>query len=422
MRILQIHKYFSKEKGGGSVTAFFEAIQLLKKRGHEVIIFSMEDETNESSETSEFFAQHFDINETSGFWEKLKLLPKIIYNREAQRKLEMLLEKEKPDVAHLHNIYHYLTPAIIHTLKKHKIPVVFKLSDYKAICPNYKLFVNGDVCEKCKKHKYYNCFFNKCIKNSFSASFVGMIESYVHWFLGSYKKIDYFFAPSEFMKKKCVDFGVEDDRIKILRNVINVENFDLEQNFIEEDYVLSYGRISEEKGLDYLIMVFKEIVDENPEIQTKLLIAGRGPQQDDLKDFARNLGILENRVVFAGFKQGADLQALIRKSKGVVVPSIWYDNSPLVISESQLLGKPIIVSDRGGSREMILENESGFVYSAENVIDLKQNILKLLQLSSEERKKMGLKGRENILKINSEDGYYSKLMEFYQQAINKNKC
>jgi glycosyltransferase involved in cell wall biosynthesis len=419
MKILQVHKYFSKENGGGSVTAFFETIQLLEKNGHEVVVFSMEDEKNEPSESSEFFAEHFDINEVKGLWNKIKLIPKVIWNCEAQEKLEKLLAVEKPDIAHVHNIYHYLTPAILHTLKKYKIPIVFKLSDYKAICPNYKLFINGSVCEKCKGHKYYNCFFNVCLKRSYLASFIGMIEAYVHWIKGSYEKIDYFLAPSEFMKEKCVDFGIEEDRIRILRNVINVENFNLEQEFIEEDYFLSLGRVSEEKGIDYLILAFKEFVDENPEMKTMLMIIGKGPQRDALKDLVRELGGLDTRVVFPGFIRGEERDDLIRKSKGVVISSVWYDNSPLVISEAQLLGKPVIVSDRGGSQEMILENESGFIYPAQSIEELKKTIVKLLVLSLDKRKEMGIKGRENILKINSEEEYYSKLMEFYQQAIDK---
>ncbi|MDA3815641.1 MAG: glycosyltransferase family 4 protein, partial [Patescibacteria group bacterium] len=317
-------------------------------------------------------------------------------------------------------IYHYLTPAIIHTLEKHKIPIVFKLSDYKVICPNYKLFIKGNVCEKCKGHKYYNCFLNTCMKSSILSSFVGMLEAYTHQFLKSYKKVDYFFAPSEFMKKKCVEFGIPKEKIKILRNVINLENFDLSQEFIEEDYILSYGRISEEKGIDYLIMAFSSFIDKNPEAKTKLLIAGKGPQRDALKDLARELGILDSRIIFVGFKKGEELQTLIIKSIGVIVPSIWYDNSPLIISESQLLGKPVIVSDRGGSKEMILENDSGFIYPAQSIESLESSILKLLNLNPEERKKMGEKGKGNILKINSEENYYSKLMEFYQQAIEKN--
>ena len=420
MTILQIHKYFSRERGGGSVTAFFETVQLLKKKKQKVMIFSMKDETNEFSEYEEFFAEHFDINEAKNFWQKIKLVPRIIYNREAQKKLEKLLEKEKPDVAHVHNISHYLTPAIIHTLKKHKIPIVFKLSDYKAICPNYKLFNKGKICEKCKKHQYVNCFLNNCIKNNFFASFIGMIEAYAHWFLGSYKKIDFFLAPSEFMKNKCVDFGIPEEKIKILRNVINIENFNFESDFVEDDYLLNYGRISEEKGIGYLIKAFKELVENNSEIKTKLFIAGKGPEEKELKKLVKSFN-LEKRIIFKGFQKGNNLQDLIRRSKGVIVSSVWYDNSPLVISESQLLRKPVIISDRGGSKEMILENESGFVYSAENIGELEKKMLELLLLSSDKRKEMGELGRKNIMKINNEDFYYSQLMKFYQEALNKNK-
>ncbi|MCK5080882.1 MAG: glycosyltransferase, partial [Candidatus Moranbacteria bacterium] len=416
--ILQIHKYFSKERGGGSVTAFFETKKLLEGKGHQVIVFSMDDPRNEKSVYSKYFIKHFDINKAVGFFGRLRWAFKSIYNFEAQRKLEELIKAEKPEVAHIHNIYHYLTPAIFRTLKKNNIPMVFKLSDYKAICPNYKLFNKGQICEKCKGGKYYNCFLNKCFKNSWLVSWIAMKEAYLHKFLRSYQKIDYFLAPSQFMKKKCVEFGILAEKIKILRNVVDVEDFSEKENSVEENYFLYYGRISEEKGIVNLIKAVDFLKNKNLLRNNKLKIAGKGPQEANLKKIVSQLG-LKTEVEFLGFKKGRELKVVIRKAKFTVLPSVWYDNSPLVISEAQLLGRPVIISDVGGSEEMIENNKTGMVFEASDVNDLALKIKKMLEFKKEVRLKMGAEGRKNIIKLNNSERYYKKLMAIYKELIQK---
>lgn len=418
MRILQIHKYFSKDRGGGSVTAFFETKKLLEEKGHQVIVFSMDDPQNEKSVYSKYFIKHFDINKAVSLFGHLGWAFKSIYNFEAQKKLEELIKAEKPEVAHIHNVYHYLTPAIFHTLRKYNIPMVFKLSDYKVICPNYKLFNKGQICEKCKGGKYYNCFFNKCLKDSWLISWIAMKEAYLHRFLKSYQKINYFLAPSQFMKKKCVEFGVSAEKIKILRNVVDIENFPTREQPTEKNYFLYYGRVSEEKGLVDLIKAVEKLKKENSLGENRLRIVGKGPEEVVLKKLVSELGLGEE-IKFEGFRRGRELTSLIEKTKFVVLPSVWYDNSPLVISEAQLLHKPVVISDAGGSKEMIIDKKTGVVFKAGDIIDLASKIKKMLKLSKEARFKMGVEGRKNIAEINNKENYYKKLISIYKELIFK---
>lgn len=415
MKILQIHKYYTKNRGAGSVTAFFETIKLLKRKGHKVIIFSMNDPDNYPTKYQKYFTEHFDLNVIS-FWKKVWLIPKTIFNREAQRNLEQLIKDEKPDVAHIHNIYHYLTPSIFHTLKKMKVPMVFKLSDYKAICPNKFLFNQGKICEKCKGGKYYWCFLNRCIKNSWAFSFVGMIEAYVHRWLKSYEKIDLFLAPSEFMKRKCIEFGIPENKIKILRNVMNPDSFKKPANFREENHFLYVGRISQEKGIDQAIKAVKVLSKRGILGQSKFYIMGKGDDEGRLQNLVNRLG-LKKQVDFLGFMTGAKRDEIITNSKFMIVPSIWYDNSPTVISEAGMLGKPVIVSDLGGSPEMVIDEETGFVCDAMNVGELATVIHRMLNLGKEKRERMGQQGREFIGKINNEGEYYEKLMRYYKGLL-----
>jgi glycosyltransferase involved in cell wall biosynthesis len=281
------------------------------------------------------------------------------------------------------------------------------------ICPNYKLFNKGEICQKCKGGKYYHCFLGKCLKNSWGISFVAMAEAYIHKFLRSYEKVDCFLAPSRFMKDKCVEFGVPESKIKVLRNVLNMEEFRENKEFKEEEYFVYFGRISEEKGLKDLLQAIWKIKEKGRLGKNRLRIIGKGPQEDELARLIKKLH-LEGEVSLEGFKKGEDLRNIIRKSKFTVLPSVWYDNSPMAVSEAQMLGKPVIVSDLGGTPEMVKDERTGFIFKARNVDDLADKISKMLQLSQKQRKDMGEVGRENIQEINNEDNYYNELVNIYK--------
>jgi glycosyltransferase involved in cell wall biosynthesis len=418
MKILQIHKYFSKKRGGGSVSAFFETKALLEKRGHEVVVFSMHDQENEPSAYSEHFAEHFDIEKAKGFTDKVRLAPKVVYNREAQKKLEALIQQERPEIAHVHNIYHYLTPAILHTLKRYNIPIVFKLSDYKVVCPNYKLYTKSDICTRCRGGKYYNVFFQRCLKDSSSASFLAMVEAYVHKYLKSYNLVDRFLAPSEFMIDTCASFSIPREKMRLLRNVLNFSGY--EPQWEKESFFLYMGRVSEEKGLLTLLKAVRLLHEKDALHGHALSIAGIGPQVQDLKKYVEAHD-LQDKVHFHGFvKKGTEeWKWLMSRARFSVLSSIWYDNSPIAISESMAFGTPVIVSDRGGTKEMIEDDKSGFVFAAGDERSLAEKMEMLLN-DSQKVREFGERGVERVQKINNEDAYYNTLMSYYEEAIQEN--
>ncbi len=418
MKVLQIHKFHTKERGGGSVTSYFETTKFLKEKGFDVIFFSMKDDTNKETKYKKYFVEGFDLSEKMSFWKKLKLLPKTIYNREAVKKIEKLILEEKPDIAHAHNIYHYLTPAIFRVLKKHNIPIVMTLHDYHMICPNYKLFVRGNICEKCKKTKYYNCLFNKCVKNSIPMSAVAMVEAYFNKVLGLYDNVDKFIAPSYFMKQKCIEFGIAENKIEMVRNNFAVNNAkNIEQIQKEKNYFLYWGRLSEEKGLNRLIEAVG-ILDKKQMLQDKkLYIVGRGPEEESLRQQVKNKQ-LDEKIKFLGFKSGDELNDIVEQSMFVVYPSIWYENAPFVVIEAQDMQKPVIVSNLGGTSELIVEGKSGVIYKANDMDDLVGKMKVMIEKTPEERAQMGKFGKKVVRDIvaNSQG-----IINVYEELIDSQK-
>ncbi len=420
MKILQISKYYTKKRGGGSVSVLFETVKFLKKKNQDVLIFSMKDPLNEPASTSDYFINHFDINKAGSFFDKIRLALKSINNNEAAKNIERLIKDESPDITHIHNIYHYITPSIIPVLKKYKIPIVYTLHDFKLICPNYKLFTKNNICEKCKGGKYYNCLFKKCLKDSYSVSFVAMLEAYFHRIKKSYEKVDLFIAPSNFMKNKCIEFGIPEEKIKVVRNF-----FDLSQNIesdevMEKDYFLYFGRISKEKGIADLILATKKIKDSGKLGNNKLFIVGHGPEKEVLEKLSEENG-MKKEIEFLGFREGQELQDMIRQSKFVVIPSVWYENSPMALIESQSLGRPAIVSNIGGTKESIIDKKTGLVFEAGNFSDLSDKISQMLKMRPEERKNMGKEGQKNILNMHDPEKIYSELMDTYKNLLTSKK-
>ena len=142
MKILFINKFFYHN--GGAERVFFQERSFFIQQGYRVIDFSMGDERNIASDYSTFFVKKKDYQGNTTINNKIRLATSFVHSREALRKLERLLIQEKPDIAHLHNIYHQITPAIIPLLKSYGVKVVLTLHDYKLICPCYLALFEND--------------------------------------------------------------------------------------------------------------------------------------------------------------------------------------------------------------------------------------------------------------------------------------
>ena len=134
MRILQVNKY--NYLRGGSEKYFIELSKELERAGHQVAIFSMRHPKNLPSLWEKYFVSRVSFSENSLYYSLLRPF-RVLYSFEAKRKFSKLIKKFKPDIIHIHNIYHQISPSILPVAKKYNIPVVMHLHDYKLICPNY---------------------------------------------------------------------------------------------------------------------------------------------------------------------------------------------------------------------------------------------------------------------------------------------
>lgn len=403
MKILQINKFYFDQ--GGAEHYIFGLIDLLEKQGHKVIPFAMQHSKNVASEYAKYFPSFIETLSPNSVKEKLRTAGRMFYSFEAKKKLSELICQTKPDIAHLHNIYHQLSPSILTVLKKHKIPVVMTVHDYKLVCPNYILYTKGAVCRRCLGGRYYQAVVNKCLKNSYSASCLAALEMYFHKLIKIYQKnIDLLIAPSEFVKNILVEFGFSPQKITVLPHFVDLPKVESQNNSVDK-YFLYIGRLKQEKGIDILIKAMSKLPD------AKLKIAGSGP---DLKVLKKQVQELQLRnVEFLGQCRRKQVIELYKNTLATVVPSRVWETFGLVAAESLAQARPAIAARIGALPEIVTDNQTGLLFEVENKNDLAEKIKQILN-SHENAEQMGKNGQKIVAeKLNSEKHYQS-LINIYQ--------
>lgn len=398
---------------GGAERYLFQLSSMLEDGGHEVVHFSMQDKRNLPSAYDDYFVSNIDYG--MGFFKSpvktVRAAMKMFYSFEAKSKLEKLINYAKPDIAHLHMIDHQLSPSILSVFKKYKIPVLQTVHQYKLVCPNYKLYNprTNEICEKClPKKRYFHAFTSRCHKDSFNASLLISLESYFQRFFKVYQRnIDAFLVPSKFMGNKLIQGGIDPQKIHHLFYSIDVNKYMFNPNF--NDYIVYFGRLSKEKGIVTLLRAMDSLRT------LKLKIIGEGPEETHIKEYVTKHDLVNVELV--GKLQGEKLTNAISNSMFVVVPSEWYDNSPLVIYEAFAMGKPVVGSRAGGIPELVEDGKNGYLFEMGNVTELVKAISTLVQQPFK-IKAFGLAGRKRAEELFSPEKHYPLIMSFYRKLVN----
>ena len=414
MKILLVNKFFFLN--GGSEMVFFQERNFLINRGHKVFDFSMEHPKNFSSEYSNYFVSNVDYrkglrdNKLALFFERCGIAFDLIHNREALKRLNSLIQNEKLDIVHLHNIYHQLTPSIIPLLKNAGIRVVLTLHDYKLICPSYLMYNNDTICNKCQAKHFWNVILQRCQEGSYFKSLPLFIEAYWHKWARSYESVDLFLSPSKFLSELATTYRIDGEKIKVLHNGIDTKKYN--PSYLDNNYAIYFGRISREKGIEVLLTAYTLMSVEqnkNSRLNMGLKIVGTGPLLEQLKNEYP-------QVEFLGYQTGNELKKLISESSFVVVPSQWNENCSMSVLESMAYGKPVIGSRIGGLPEQVEDNKTGFLFQMGNVEELKEKMI-LLAKNKELRREMGKAARKKLEKEYSFEAHGTKLMKIYEDLL-----
>lgn len=386
---------------GGSETYIFELGRQLEKMGHEVQYFGMEHEGRIVGNRVESYTS--DINFHEKGIKKILYPFKIIYSIEAQKKIRQVLDDFDPDVVHLNNFNFQITPSIIYEVRRwekkagKKVLLIYTAHDYQWVCPNHMLKIpaKNELCFQCQGKNFSCCIKNKCIHNSKIRSILGTLEAELYLFLKTYNKVDCIICPSNFMKEKLSVNPLLAGKLVVLYNFIDKVK---DTNNEVQNYVLFFGRYSEEKGVDTLL----KVCDSLPNVS--FVFAGGGPLKEKISR--------HNNIKDMGFLEGEKLKTVISNSRFVVFPSQWYENCPFSVMEAQQYGVPVIASRIGGVPELVKDGITGELFEAGNEKELSAKIKKFWE--NKQICKRYADNCKNVKYDNSEE-YCKKLLELYNR-------
>lgn len=411
MKIIIINKYHYID--GGPERYMFNLSDYLKSIGHEVIPFAMAYAQNNPSEYEDYFVESAGGGTESkldklegGIKTKIKIAARSIYSHAAKQALDKLIADTNPDIVYCLNIVNHMSPSVVDAAHEHNIPVVSRLSDYYLTCPSYLYLREGQICTECE-HGYYHALRHKCVHGSFSSTLCRVAGMYINKLLRVYNKVSAFVTTTEFMKDTLTRTGFPQQKIHCIPTPVDLSLWT--PNYDNDGYILYFGRLSPEKGIEFMLDAYISSAVKDP-----LVVAGDGPAEyvEHLKSLlCENNG---KEVRFIGKKSGDELRSVVSGAKYVVVPSLWYDNAPNVIYESFAAGKPVIGSALGGIREQI-NDSTGILVEPGNVLELSEAI-KRLSSSPELIVKLGQGARQQVVEHNNIADHACRLIGLFNRV------
>jgi glycosyltransferase involved in cell wall biosynthesis len=400
MKILMVNKFL--HPNGGSETYIFQLGEYLRSQGHSVEYFGMEHEGRCAGNHANVYTTNMDFHGASGL-RRLTYPIRTIYSVEARKKIRLLLNDFMPEVVHLNNFNYQLTPSIILEIRawsrknRRPVKIIFTAHDYQLICPNHMLNNpnTGQNCDKCLGGRFLYCTKGKCIHGSLMKSVTGTLEAYFWKLRGVYRYIDTVICCSGFLKNKMDSNPVFRTKTLMLHNFVHRPEW---KDIEKKDYILYFGRFSEEKGIGTLLEVCRTL----PDIQ--FVFAGTGPLKEKIN------GI--HNIKDVGFQKGEALEQLIREARFSVYPSEWYENCPFSVMESQRYGTPVLGADIGGIPELIEAGGTGELFESSNAQELREKIRMLW----EAKEKTALYSQNcKAVKFDTISEYYEKIIGIYNR-------
>jgi glycosyltransferase involved in cell wall biosynthesis len=391
MKVLLVHNEY--QQPGGEDIVFRQEKQLLAHFGHRVLTYER---------------SNHEIGRSSGF-QRLLLPAQLIWAKDARRDVARILEKEAPDIVHIHNTFTQISPSIYAACQDAGVPVVQTLHNYRLLCPSANFYRDGKTCEECATHSLWHSVEHGCYRSSRVATAAVAMMLAVHRNLQTWtNNIDAYIALTEFSRHKFVRQGFPAERIHIKPNFVDP---DPGQAGEKGDYALFVGRLSEEKGLENLLRAWSYIKKA-----IRLLIVGDGPSRPALERYAADSDI--PAASFLGCLGREETQDAIKAARFLVLPSQCYENFPMTVVEAFAAGTPVICSRLGAMQEVVTDGRTGLHFEVSNPEDLAEKV-SWACAHCREMSAMGREARREYEAKYTAEKNYLLMMDIYQKAVGK---
>ena len=333
-KILMVHNYY--QIGGGEHTVFENEVDMLRKKGHEVVTYTRNNDELKKNRM------------------KLLLLPfTTMWSCKSYREVREIIKKENIDVVHCHNTFPLISPSVYYAARNCNVPVVQTIHNFRFLCPAGIFYCNGSNCEKCRNSgNFMEALKNGCYRNSKIQTLVCVAMLRIHRMFGTYRKISYIFL-TEFNRDKFDKLiNINSDQIYIKPNFVKRMVTESESEDVDTVFVYA-GRLEENKGLSFLLDAWERIP-----VNYQLHIYGDG----NLKDRVVQVSEQFENVKYLGFQSHDVIFDDLRKAKALINPSSLYEGFPMTIAESFSIGKPVIATNVGNQKNIIENSKGGVLF------------------------------------------------------------
>jgi glycosyltransferase involved in cell wall biosynthesis len=395
MKILLVHNFYGSAAPSGENTVYAAERDLLGQHGHTVIEF----------------ARHSDEIINRGIFGTIQGAFATPWNPFCKRALRSVLEKEKPDLMHVHNTFPLLSPSIFHATKGLHTATVLTLHNYRTFCASGIPMHDGVSCTEClDTQRVFPALKHGCYRNNRLATLPLATMIALHRRVKTWEgHVDAFVVLSDFQKEKMAKAGLPAANIYVKPPFY--ANAPSPLSWEErESKVVFVGRLGMEKGLNTLIDAWKQWGREAPQLE----IIGDGPERISLQRSVNGNGI-GDKISFLGQVPFLEVQRRLRLARLLILPSLCFEGFPMAIIEAFSLGVPVAVSDIGPLPNIVKDRESGIVFRAGDALNL-CDTMKETWNRPDRLFSLGQVARHEFDKKYTADANYEMLIKIYEAA------
>lgn len=353
MRIFIIHNFY--QHAGGEDFVFRKEVAELSKI-HDVKTYAAQNKKGVTG-LLQYFSYPFNISES----------------REIMREIRLF----QPDIVHIHNLHYAIGPWVIRRIAKKSIPIVMTLHNFRLLCPSATLFFNGQLFTESLQQQFpWSAVKKRVLDRSLPKTLLTAFTYWWHRKIGTWNKVDRYIVLSQFAKGifEHSTFPVSTSKFVIRPNSADVQPTNQERT---ADFIY-IGRLSAEKGI---LPLLEAIAETNYTIK----VYGTGPQQSRVEEMQDQYP----NIIYMGFQAQEKLASALSSANALLVPSVCYEGMPMTIIEAFGYSTPVLASNIGILREMVLPLYTGLSFDPYNKKDIKDVLNQWNNLDNETKYEIG---------------------------------
>jgi glycosyltransferase involved in cell wall biosynthesis len=381
MKILVAHNRYLYR--GGEDTVVDAEVNLLRQRGHQVWVYSRDN-------TEIQYLTPFEAAKTT------------LWSRQTVQELQKIHQQFSPDVIHTHNTFPLISPSLYGIAQGLRIPVVQTLHNFRLVCPQAMLLLEGKHCEACVGKLPWRAVVHRCYRQSLSQTMLASAMLVLQRLRGIWhQQISRFIVLNQLCREIFERGGLPIDKLRIKPNFVESRQ---EPQWQHRRGGLFIGRLSAEKGIEVLINALNKLPDH------VIDVFGKGPLQALVE--------ASPHLRYGGFQSREVLHQKLNEAAYLVMPSTGVESFGLVAIEAFACGTPVIATRHGGLRELIHHGQNGLLVPPNDANALASAIA-YAESHPRHMRRMGMAARKTYLTSYTPERNYEQLIQIYHEALNR---